>query len=89
MFIAVTWLHIAAAVPRTNDVLYRAGGETVQLSLRREGNDLRVDPWPFEGDGIELKIPFKRVRKEPFESVEGVSVRNMRVRKGRCSLMRG
>jgi hypothetical protein len=56
--------------PRTNDVLVRVGGETVQLSLKREGNDLRVEPWPFESEGIEVEIPFKRIRKEPFKNEE-------------------
>ena len=55
---------------RTSDVLTRVGGETIQLSLERDGNNLRVDPWPFARQTIDVRIPFKRVRAGAFKSEE-------------------
>jgi hypothetical protein len=56
--------------PRTNDVMTRVGGNAIQLSLKRERNNLLVNPWPFEMEKIVVEIPFKRVRAERFASEE-------------------
>lgn len=46
---------------RTQEVLASPGGARMRLDLRRQGNDVQVDPWPFGVDAIELKIPCRRV----------------------------
>lgn len=45
----------------------RPAAAPVTLSLKREGNDVWVDPWPFDVDQIPCSIPFRRIPSEPFE----------------------
>lgn len=51
---------------KTPDLLPRVGGSALQLSLKRDGNNLMVDPWPFDVERIEVTIPFRRVKATPF-----------------------
>ncbi len=53
---------------QTQDMFRRPGGEKVKLSLTREGNDVRVDPWPFLAREVELEIPASRVPRKPYGS---------------------
>ena len=55
---------------QTQDVFRQPGGEKVKLSLGRRGNDVLVDPWPFDVKEIALQIPATRVPTQPYESDE-------------------
>src|SRR5688572_5232713 len=53
--------------PHTKDVYRSPGGDAVKLALKRNGNDVHVDPWPFDTDEIVLQIPASRLPAKPFE----------------------
>jgi hypothetical protein len=55
---------------QTQDVLPEPGAAPLRLNLRREKNDVYVDPWPFGAPEIELKIPVCRITAQPFESLD-------------------
>jgi hypothetical protein len=52
--------------PHTKDVYTSPGGDAVKLELERRGNDVHVDPWPFDTDEIALQIPASRLPAKPF-----------------------
>jgi hypothetical protein len=73
MLQAMDAISLAACCTRppmsqTQDVFLQPGGEKVKLSLGRRGNDVFVDPWPFETKVIELQIPATRVPAQPYGS---------------------
>jgi hypothetical protein len=56
--------------PRTQDVMPQPGAAPLKLDLKRQGNDVLVDPWPFGVEEIELKIPACRVPAKKYASEE-------------------
>lgn len=57
---------------QTQDVLPEPGAAPLRLNLKREGNDVTVDPWPFKSAEIELKIPVCRIGGGPYENVDAL-----------------
>lgn len=46
-----------------------SGGKPITLDLQRPAeNHLRVSPWPFDNEQIELQLPARRVRRKVFSS---------------------
>ena len=55
----------------TNDVLKSTTADPIKLKLRRRPDGvLHVDPWPFDVDRIEIRVPCRRLPGRRFESVE-------------------
>jgi len=53
---------------QVQQVLPRPGAATpITLQLRRAGDELLVDPWPFCSDVIRLQVPFRRLRAQRFD----------------------
>lgn len=52
----------------THDVLFQPGGEKTRLKLSRDGEDIHVNPWPFDIDEIAIEIPARRVPGIVYES---------------------
>ena len=50
----------------TQDVMPQVGAAPLRLALRRDGNDVYVDPWPFDEAEIELMIPVCRVSAKKY-----------------------
>jgi hypothetical protein len=46
---------------RTQDVHPRPGADATSLSLARDGDDVLVDPWPFDVPAVEVEVPYRRV----------------------------
>ena len=57
---------------QTQDVLPAPGAAPLRLNLRREKNDVHVDPWPFGTMEIELKIPVCRIAAQAYESPQAL-----------------
>jgi hypothetical protein len=55
---------------QTQDVMPRPGGKPIKLNLARRGDDVTVDPWPFDQPRIELKIPVCRIASKRYASNE-------------------
>jgi hypothetical protein len=55
---------------QTQDIIPQPGGAPQRLSLARNGNDVIVDPWPFNENVIELMIPVCRIPRKKYESDE-------------------
>jgi hypothetical protein len=52
----------------TRDMPLSPGGEKLKLSLRREDNDVVVEPWPFSVERVELMVPAARVPGKRYAS---------------------
>ncbi|MDB5296446.1 MAG: hypothetical protein JWO31_2429 [Phycisphaerales bacterium] len=49
----------------------RVGSTGMELAMAHPEPDVvTLDPWPFAAGRVELAVPARRVRREPFESVE-------------------
>jgi hypothetical protein len=55
---------------QTQDVMPQPGAAPLRLHLKRDGNDVLVDPWPFGVAEIGLMIPALRVPGNRYESDE-------------------
>ncbi len=55
---------------QTQDVMPQPGAAPMKLDLKRDGNDVRVDPWPFDQEEIELMIPVCRIAGKKYASVD-------------------
>ena len=55
---------------QTQDVMPQPGGAPFKLDLARDGNDVRVDPWPFDQAEIELMIPVCRIAGKKYANVD-------------------
>lgn len=56
---------------RAPDVYPRIGPVPQEMSIvHLEPGVVRIDPWPFAISDIRLQVPARRVRKQPFKSVE-------------------
>ncbi|HYO09815.1 MAG TPA: DUF3891 family protein [Tepidisphaeraceae bacterium] len=53
---------------QTQDVMPHPGAAPIRLNLRRDGNDVIVDPWPFDVEEIGLMIPASRVPGRAYGS---------------------
>lgn len=51
---------------QTQDVMPRPGAAPIRLSVARRGNDVLVDPWPFDQPQVELKIPVCRIAARTY-----------------------
>jgi hypothetical protein len=51
---------------QSRDLPIVPGGEKLKLALRREGNDVIVEPWPFSVPNVELMVPATHVPGQPF-----------------------
>lgn len=55
----------------SNEVLRSPAGETVTLRFRVNAQGaLRVDPWPFDRDQIQLRVPCRRLPGRGYQSAE-------------------
>jgi hypothetical protein len=52
----------------THDVMPRPGAAPIRFSIARRGDDVLIDPWPFDQPQIELKIPVCRIAAKPFSN---------------------
>ena len=52
----------------SRDMPVAPGGEKLKLAMRRQDNDVIVDPWPFSTNQIELMIPAMRVSARTWKS---------------------
>jgi hypothetical protein len=44
----------------------RPGAKPIKLAVARRGDDVTVDPWPFDQPRIELKIPVCRIAAKRY-----------------------
>ena len=51
---------------QTQDVMPQPGAKPIKLNLARRGNDVLIDPWPFDQPQIELKIPVCRIAGKTY-----------------------
>lgn len=56
--------------PTTRELFTKPAGTGERLTLARDGNNLRVTPWPFDAAMIELQIASCRIPKRKYESDE-------------------
>ena len=55
----------------SNDVLTSVTGKSIRFKFERDNlGRLRVDPWPFDVDRMELNVPCRRIRAMKFDSLE-------------------
>lgn len=52
----------------SRDLPQRPGGTKLKLNFTRQGNDVRVDPWPFAQPRVELKIPACRIAAKAYKN---------------------
>jgi hypothetical protein len=46
----------------------RPAAAPIRFSIARRGDDVLIDPWPFDQPQIELKIPVCRIAAKPFSN---------------------
>jgi hypothetical protein len=52
----------------TRELYTKPAGPGERLTLTRDGNNLRITPWPFDAEMIELQIACCRIPKRKYES---------------------
>ena len=51
---------------QSQDVLPQPGGKPIRFNISRHGDDVVIDPWPFDQPQIELKIPLCRIAAKTY-----------------------
>jgi len=51
----------------TFDVHQKIGAPAIHMELRREGNDLLVEPWPFDVESITVQFPYRAIAARQYE----------------------
>jgi hypothetical protein len=58
---------------RVEAVHPRPGEQPIGMRFGREGNGaMRLDPWPFNYEQLELEVPGRSIRSGPYGNVEGL-----------------
>ena len=77
MLQAMDMLSLAACCTKppgtqTQDVMPQPGAAPMRLNLRRDGNDVVVDPWPFNEAAVEVMIPATRVGGKAYANADAL-----------------